>query len=142
MRLWRADVGTASLQIPPTPDQVRLARLVAGAAARRCGVDEDVLDEVRLAVGEACALAVIKHQDTDLAADIRIELTDFPDRFSVRVFDQIPSSSTSPDTDESMALALISSLAPESAVEAAGPGTVVEMTWPIEGPALARPELG
>ena len=78
-------MGTASLSIPPAAEQVRLARLVAGAAARRCGVDEEVLDEVRLAVGEACALAVVKHQDSDLAADIRIELTDDSGRFSVRI---------------------------------------------------------
>ncbi len=135
-------MGTASLSIPPVAEQVRLARLVAGAAARRSGVDEDVLDEVRLAVGEACALAVIKHQDSDLAADIRIELTDRPDRFSVRIYDQIPDSSKSPDSDESMALALISALAPESAVEPSGPGNVIEMAWPIDGPALHRPELG
>lgn len=135
-------MGTASLSIPPVAEQVRLARLVAGAAARRSGVDEEVLDEVRLAVGEACALAVIKHQDSALAADIRIELTDHADRFSVRIFDQIPDSSKSPDYDETMALALISSLAPESAVEPSGPGTVIEMAWPIEGPTLTPPELG
>ncbi len=134
-------MGTVSLSIPPVAEQVRLARLVASAAARRSGVDEEVLDEVRLAVGEACALAVIKHQDSDLAADIRIELTDRPDRFSVRIYDQIPDSSKSPDSDESMALALISALAPESAVEPSGPGNVIEMTWPIDGPALHRPEL-
>lgn len=134
-------MGTASLSIPPVADQVRLARLVAGAAARRSGVDEGVLDEVRLAVGEACALAVIKHQDSNLAADIRIELTDHEDRFSVRIFDQIPDSSKSPDYDETMALALISSLVPESAVEPSGPGTVIEMAWPIEGPTLTAPEL-
>ena len=100
-----------------------------------------MLDEVRLAVGEACALAVIKHQDSELAADIRVELTDLPDRFSVRVFDQIPAASASPTTEESMALALISSLAPESAVEPSGPGTVVEMSWPIDGPVLTEPDL-
>ncbi len=135
-------MGTAALTLPPATEQVRLARLVAGAAARRSGVDEDVLDEVRLAVGEACALAVIKHQGSDLAADIRVEMTDYPDRFSVRVFNQIPDASAAPDSDESMALALISALAPESAVEQAGPGTVIEMTWPVEGPVLSRPELG
>ena len=135
-------MATASLSIPPTTEQVRLARLVTSAAARRCGVEEDVLDEVRLAVGEACALAVIKHQGSDLAADIRIELTDHPDRFSVRVFNQIPDASAPADSDETMALALISALAPESAVEQAGPGTVIEMTWPVDGPALSRPDLG
>ena len=40
------------------PAHVRTARLVAAAVARRCGLDEAVLDEVRLAVGEACSRAV------------------------------------------------------------------------------------
>lgn len=135
-------MGVASLSIPPTTEQVRLVRLVAGAAARRSGVDEEVLDEVRLAVGEACALAVIKHQDSELAADIRIELTDYTDRFSVRIYDQIPDSSKDPDSDETLALSLIAALAPEIAVEQSGPGNVIEMAWPISGPLLERPDLG
>ena len=53
----RDDV-TVTLRLPPHAAHVRTARLIAAAMARRSGVGEDVLDEVRLAVGEACARAV------------------------------------------------------------------------------------
>lgn len=47
-------MATVELRFSALPEHVRTARLVAAAVARRAGVDEAVLDEVRLAVGEAC----------------------------------------------------------------------------------------
>lgn len=46
------------LSFAPAAEHVRMARLVVVAAARRAGVDEARLDDVRLAVGELCARAV------------------------------------------------------------------------------------
>lgn len=40
------------------PAHVRTARLVALATARRAGVPEELVDEIRFAVGEACSRAV------------------------------------------------------------------------------------
>ncbi|NQU36994.1 MAG: ATP-binding protein [Actinobacteria bacterium] len=125
---------TASLAIPPAAEHVRLARLVASAAARRSGVSEDVLDELRQAVGEACARAVLRHQDARSSAEIRIEMEDLPERFQVRVFDQVQGSDST-DLVDAMALALISSLAQESAMEPVGVGTLVEMSWPTQNAA-------
>jgi anti-sigma regulatory factor (Ser/Thr protein kinase) len=126
---WLVDMPTATLKIPPATENVRLARLVASAAARRGGVGEDILDELRQAVGEACARAVLRHQDALSSAEVRIELEDQPERFQVRVYDQVQLVDAT-DTVDAMALALISSLAHESAVEPAGTGTVVQMSWP------------
>lgn len=50
------------LSLSPLPAHVRTARLVAVATARQLGVREELLDEVRLAVGEACTRAVAAHQ--------------------------------------------------------------------------------
>ena len=50
------------LRFTPQPEHVRTARLVAVAHARRVGVEAGLLDEVRLAVGEACSRAVGLHQ--------------------------------------------------------------------------------
>src|ERR1700726_4183820 len=47
-------MATVEVTFTPLPVHVRTARLVATAVARRSGVDESLLDEVRLAVGEAC----------------------------------------------------------------------------------------
>ena len=55
-------MATVEVTFTPLPVHVRTARLVATAVARRSGVAESLLDEVRLAVGEACSRAVEAHQ--------------------------------------------------------------------------------
>lgn len=77
------------LGFSPAPVHVRTARLVAVAVARRAGVSEDVLDEVRLAVGEACSRAVALHQYHKRTELIELEMTD-DQRFTVRVLDRAP----------------------------------------------------
>jgi len=62
--------GTATgitVSIARDPALVRTVRLVAAAVARRATGDEDFVEEVRLAVGEACALLV--GTDGDLTGD-------------------------------------------------------------------------
>ena len=54
-------MATVEVTFTPLPVHVRTARLVATAVARRSGVAESLLDEVRLAVGEACSRAVEAH---------------------------------------------------------------------------------
>ncbi|MGH3386047.1 MAG: ATP-binding protein [Nocardioidaceae bacterium] len=68
-----------SLAVGADPAHVRVVRLVAGAVARRAGVDEESVDEVKLAVGEACALAVSAMQAHDL--------TGHSDRLSIEIED-------------------------------------------------------
>jgi anti-sigma regulatory factor (Ser/Thr protein kinase) len=51
-------MSTVQVSFTALPAHVRTARLVALAVARRAGVPDDLLDEVRLAVGEACSRAV------------------------------------------------------------------------------------
>lgn len=50
--------SVVELSFAPLPEHVRTARLVAVSVGRRVGLDDERLDEVRLAVGEACARAV------------------------------------------------------------------------------------
>jgi serine/threonine-protein kinase RsbW len=80
-------MATVELSFTPLPAHVRTARLVATAVARRSGVDESLLDEVRLAVGEACSRAVEGHQLHCPAEPVRLALTDLVDRFEVEVTD-------------------------------------------------------
>ena len=47
-----------TVAIARDPALVRTVRLVAAAVARRTSKDEEFVEEVRLAVGEACALLV------------------------------------------------------------------------------------
>lgn len=83
-------MGTVELSFTPLPAHVRTARLVATAVARRSGVDEPLLDEVRLAVGEACSRAVEAHRQHCPAEPVRIELSNDGGRFQVTVTDTVP----------------------------------------------------
>ena len=74
----------------PLPAHVRTARLVAVAVARRSGVADSLLDEVRLAVGEACSRAVEAHRQHCPAEPVKIALTDSGGRFEVMVTDAAP----------------------------------------------------
>jgi len=82
---------TVEVTFTPLPAHVRTARLIATAVARRSGVDESLLDEVRLAVGEACSRAVEAHRLHCPAELIRVALTDDGERFEVVVTDAAPS---------------------------------------------------
>src|SRR5580658_2289515 len=83
-------MATVEVTFTPLPVHVRTARLVATAVARRSGVAESLLDEVRLAVGEACSRAVEAHLIHCPGQPIRVALTDDGERFEVVVTDAVP----------------------------------------------------
>jgi anti-sigma regulatory factor (Ser/Thr protein kinase) len=60
------------LEVPALPAHVGTARLFAAAVARRFGADEDSIEELKLAVSEACTGA-IRAQAGDAAAPVRVE---------------------------------------------------------------------
>ena len=146
---------TVEVSFTALPAHVRTARLIALAVARRAGVDEQLLDEVRLAVGEACSRAVNVHQGSDTDAPIVMLLSDEQDRFSVQVTDQGPleGATAAPDLDDldpqaltdaagsdtdplpdllppGFGLAVISGLVEDVSVTSDSDGTSVRMTWP------------
>ncbi|MEU6113669.1 ATP-binding protein [Streptomyces sp. NPDC047117] len=144
-------MATVELRFSALPEHVRTARLVAAAVARRAGVDEAVLDEVRLAVGEACSRAVGLHRSNDVAAPITVMLIEDEKKFSIEVGDEVPGSAASsvpgvqhaadgdPDGAESaavdeaedeMGLAVISGLVDDVEVSSSDNGGVIRMSWP------------
>lgn len=146
-------MATVELRFSALPAHVRTARLVAAAVARRCGVDEAVLDEVRLAVGEACSRAVDLHRRSRPDRPVTVKLIDDADRFRVSVADEVPSEEATGTAaldaleraaDQSgdgyaegfptgMGLAVITGLVDELDVRASGAGAVIRMSWPAEG---------
>ena len=83
-------MATVTVSFTPLPAHVRTARFIAASVARRAGVAENVLDEVRLAVSEACSLAVRQHRVHAPAAPIELRLTDDAGQFSIQVADAVP----------------------------------------------------
>jgi len=145
-------MATVELSFTALPEHVRTARLVATAVARRSGVDESLLDEVRLAVGEACSRAVEGHQLYCPAEPVRLALTDLAGRFEVEVTDncrpgtrwpagQAPSATTAGglDTDSNgglphaLGIAVIEGLADDVQISETAAGTSIRMSWPSAG---------
>jgi hypothetical protein len=98
-------MATVEVTFTPLPAHVRTARLVATAGARRSGVDESLLDEVRLAVGEACSRAVEAHRKHCPGQPIRVALTDDGERFEVVVTDAAPADADGGSQDRAAAAA-------------------------------------
>jgi serine/threonine-protein kinase RsbW len=81
---------TVEIHFSPLPAHVRTARLMAVAVARRSRVDEGLLDELRLAVGEACSRAVRLHQRYAPRVPVAMFLSDDDGSFAVDVVDEGP----------------------------------------------------
>jgi anti-sigma regulatory factor (Ser/Thr protein kinase) len=154
---------TVRLSFSPAPAHVRTARLVGVAVARRAGVAEELLEEVRLAIGEACSRAVALHRSHGLDDLVDVAMAD-GDRFTVRVVDRAANGAmvarapqdeavvllsdpalpltTPPDllAEEAVAarmgLALLAGLVDDLNVSelSEGVGTEVRMSWPLERP--------
>ncbi|OIJ96702.1 anti-sigma regulatory factor [Streptomyces sp. MUSC 14] len=138
-------MATVELRFSALPEHVRTARLVAAAVARRAGVDEAVLDEVRLAVGEACSRAVGLHQNSGISAPVKVALIEEEKQFSIEVGDEAPhaapdSSGAAQDgetdvEEDEMGLAVISGLVDDVQVTTGQDGGLIRMTWPTTPPA-------
>jgi serine/threonine-protein kinase RsbW len=145
----KVDVATVELRFSALPAHVRTARLVAAAVARRSGVDEAVLDEVRLAVGEACSRAVHLHRRYCPDRPVMVTLVDDPKVFRVVVADEAPNDDANDaldledltetaDLDDvvppGVGLAVIAGLVDDVSVEqggaTGGQGITVRMSWP------------
>ncbi|GHJ91705.1 MULTISPECIES: ATP-binding protein [Streptomyces] len=139
-------MATVELRFSAQPEHVRTARLVAAAVARRAGVDEAVLDEVRLAVGEACSRAVGLHRGNGVTTPIRVVLTEEEKTFSIEVGDEVPGAgaaagvpgaraeapaeSDDADGEDEMGLAVIRGLVDDVEVTAGDDGGTIRMSWP------------
>ena len=124
-------MATVEVTFPPLPAHVRTARLVATAVARRSGIDESLLDEVRLAVGEACSRAVEAHRKHCPGQPIRVALCDDGERFEVVVTDAAPAEADGVimQLPAGVGLAVITGLADDVRISPAGDGTSVAMSW-------------
>ena len=142
-------MATVRLSFSPAPVHVRTARLVGVAVARRAGVAENLLDEVRLAIGEACTRAVALHRQHGVADPVLVEMSDSAS-YTVRVIDRAPIeagvglSTLPPDelADESLSdealttgvgFALLAGFVDDLQVRPVeeGIGTEVRMVWPV-----------
>ncbi|MEO5877717.1 MAG: ATP-binding protein [Streptosporangiaceae bacterium] len=118
-------MATVELAFSALPVHVRTARLIVTAVARRSGVEEPLLDEVRLAVGEACSRAVEAHQQFCPQEPVRLALTDGGGRFEVSVSDTSKS-----EPEPTLSMAVIKGLVDELSISSTPEGNTISMSWP------------
>lgn len=123
------------LRIPSLPEFVAVARLTVAAIASRMDFPYDAVDDIKVAVGEACTNA-IEHAAPEDRQQETIELNCFvhPDALVIEVKDQgqgfVPEPNTEPDplSEGGLGLILIQALMDEMQVESLpGRGTMVRM---------------
>lgn len=153
-------MATVELSFSALPAHVRTARLIITAVARRSGVAEGLLDEVRLAVGEACSRAVAAHRRYCPDEPVRLEMNGDARRFEVVVSDAVsgddavgaalgaapavsPAAQIEPefadgaaelglaDDAAELGLAVIAGLADDVKIENTPKGVQIRMSWPV-----------
>ncbi|HVU60285.1 MAG TPA: ATP-binding protein [Mycobacteriales bacterium] len=150
-------MASIELRFSPLTAHVRTARLIALAVARRARLGEDLLDEVRLAVGETCSRAVSVHLAKGYTEPVRLRFTDDHSHFTIEVInhgtladdptqsmDLVAASSRALADDAAaprgrewdslppgFGLAVVSGLVEELLVTTDGNQTTVQMRWPV-----------
>ncbi len=156
-------MAVVELLLPAEAAHVRTARLVVVMAARRAGLADRLLDELRLAVGEACSRAVGLHARHGLDERVEVTVTDDVTGLTVAVTDHGPAAGPAVDdvaggildddddagpvdedvVDPDVSLALLAGLVDEVEVASHDAGTTVTMRWPLKAriPGAARPTV-
>ena len=83
-------MALVELLLSPLPSHVRTARLVVLAAARRAGLEDGLVDEIRLAVSESTSRAVALNARHAAEVPVKILVTDDPSGLTLSVTDAGP----------------------------------------------------
>jgi anti-sigma regulatory factor (Ser/Thr protein kinase) len=116
-----ADAGgapaTVRLTFPPEPRLLGTIRLVVGVVARKAGMGEEGIEDLKVAVSETCAVAVGDLSRAGRLDPIEIDLVESADRFGIEVRDRAPPPTTDSGDpadgeidDRELGLALIGAL--------------------------------
>jgi anti-sigma regulatory factor (Ser/Thr protein kinase) len=108
-----ADAARRSIRltVAPVPRLLGTVRLVVATAARRAGLDDEQVEDLKVAVSELCSAAV-----SDQLGPIEVRLDEQRDRLFVEVVDAAPAAAEGADggqagqDDRAFGLALVGSL--------------------------------
>ena len=140
-------MALVELLLSPLPSHVRTARLVVLAAARRAGIEDGLVDELRLAVSESCSRAVGLNARHAAGIPVKVLVSDDPSGLTLSVTDAGPAAGPAPDdlsegmlegqedaedfADPDVALAVLTGLVDQVEVDPGPSGTTVTMRWPL-----------
>jgi hypothetical protein len=122
--------STTTLAIPADPAYVGTVRYFAATIARHEGLPEELIDDLRLAVSEACAEAI----DAGVTGSIRVALSLEPERIDVEVTSGSAQSEGEPHAREALVpiyrMQVIRALFPDAKTDPGHGVRVVRFTVP------------
>lgn len=121
-----AIAGPITLGFPARPEPVRLARLVGAAVAGSADASIADIEDLRIAIGEACAL-LIGHATPTSRVDVTIEVGPEAIGFSAKLNGGTRSD---PQVDE-LAELVLGSLADNVEFRFDEPGAALTFRWPL-----------
>ena len=117
------------IAIPPRSVYVGVVRLTVTSLARNAGLNEDRVDDLRIAVTEACTSAVLAHEAAGNDEPVVVKWSEEADRFVVEVEGRVkPVEGNLEDshgfsTREVLSHALVESLVDDSELTSTDEGT-------------------
>ena len=109
--------ATVRLAFPPEARLLGTIRLIVGIVARKAGMGEEGIEDLKVAVSETCAVAVGDLSRAGRLDPIEIDLVERTDRFGVEVRDRAPAPVAAPGDpvdgevdDRELGLALVGAL--------------------------------
>ncbi|EKE27037.1 MAG: RsbW [uncultured bacterium (gcode 4)] len=129
---------TVNLSLPSKPEYVSVARLTASFVANKMGFDIEAIEDIKLAVGEACNNAVLHSGSKDTynlefrqsEETLFVEIKDFGNGFN---FSDYHEPSLEDPQESGLGLFIIKSLMDEVVVETEkGSGTKIIMSKIVE----------
>jgi anti-sigma regulatory factor (Ser/Thr protein kinase) len=81
--------ASVRLLVQPEPNLLATVRLVVATVGRRAGLDDELVEDLKVAVSEICS-AAIREADEAAEAPIEVDLFDEGDRFGVEIRDRCP----------------------------------------------------
>ena len=131
-------MASVEIQIPPRPEYVGDVRLALGSLARTAGMDEESIDDLRIALSEACTSAVMTHEQQGTEEPITVTWDVGPSNVAVEIAGARPGEEDPRDVDTqgfstrfAMSEALLRSLV--DGYEVAEEGARVRLTMDLEG---------
>jgi anti-sigma regulatory factor (Ser/Thr protein kinase) len=130
-------MARVEIEIPPRSAYVGVVRLALASLGRSAGLDEEALDDLKIAVSEACTNSVLGHEESGSDEPVLIAWSD-DDGFVVEVTDRIEATTPGNLTDSQgfstrqvMSRALLESIVQSVEVEpSASGGTTTRLTFP------------
>jgi anti-sigma regulatory factor (Ser/Thr protein kinase) len=140
--------ATIRLAFPPEPRLLGTVRLVVGIVARKAGMDDEAIEDLKVAVSEACAVAVGDLNRAGRPDLVELDLVEAPDRLGIEVRDRAPAGrqphASDADgeidlDDRQLGLALVGALMDDLRIAALEGGGSRTSFWLRRGPELPPP---